>query len=396
MERLPYRIVDADNHFYEPDDCFTRYIGPGLAERTVRVVRERPDATGRVYVGRERLGFFSVAVGDHVGPPGMMRDFFEGRAERGAVNASAIDARRVPEFVGRGPRLAVMDRQGVEACIMLPTLGVGVEPTLRRDREALYPSLRAYNRWLLEDWGFGGDGRIFGAPLLSFADPAAATRELDELLAEGARLVLVTAGPIEGKSPADPVFDPVWARLAEARLPVIYHVGATGLSRLYAAPWGETPDPPSHRHSAMQMYLAIGPRPVADTLAALIFHNLFGRFPALRLLSIENGSSWVAPLLKQLDGIARMDNQDMWRFGRPSAPPSELFRRHVYVTPYPEDDIAALVSLLGAERVLCGSDYPHPEGLAEPSELTRSLTSLTAPAVRRIMRDNTAELLGLG
>jgi predicted TIM-barrel fold metal-dependent hydrolase len=395
MATLAYRMVDADNHFYEPDDCFTRHIEAGLRERTVRVERERPDAIGRMFVGQTRLGFFSVAVGDHVGPPGMMRAFLRGEAESGAVNASPIDARKVPAFVDKKARVALLDEQGVEACIMLPTLGVGVEYTLRREPELLYPSLAAYNRFLEEDWGFGGDGRIFAPALLSLAEVDRAIVELERVLAAGARLVLLTAGPVGGRSPADPHFDRFWARLAEASVPFIYHVGGSEFARLYAAPWGESPDPPSHRHSALQMYLALGPRPVADSIAALILHNLFGRFPGLFALSIENGSSWVAPLLRQLDELARMDNKDMWRFGRLDAKPSEIFRRHVFVAPFHEDDVPGLVELIGGGHVLAGSDFPHPEGLARPLEFLESLEGLPADVVRAIMRDNTARLLGL-
>src|SRR5689334_20196317 len=368
MNDLGYRIVDADNHFYEPDDCFTRHIEARFRDRTARVERESPDALGRIFIGKERSGFYSVAVGDHVGPPGMMRAFLRGETEQGAVNASPIDARKVPAFVDKRARLALMDEQEVEACIMLPTFGIGVEYQLRRDPVALYPSLTSYNRWMEEAWGFGRDRRIYATPLLSLADVGKAVAELDRVRAAGARTVLLTPGPVAGTSPADPRFDPFWARLAEAKIPAIYHTGASDFARIYAAPWGETPDPPSHRHSALQMYLALGPRPVADTLAALILHNLFGRFPDLRLLSIENGSSWVAPLLRQLDELARMDNRDMWRFGRLGDKPSAIFCRHVFVAPFHEDDIPSLVRLIGAEHVLGGSDFPHPEGLAHPKE----------------------------
>lgn len=134
---------------------------------------------------------------------------------------------------------------------------------------------------------------------------------------------------------------------------------------------------------------------MADTLAALVLHNLFGRFPRLRVLSLENGSAWLAPLIKQLDDVARMDGRDMWRFGRITARPSELLREHLHIAPYPEDDIGALVATVGAGRVLFGSDYPHPEGLAEPMSFTDKLGGLSDADVRRIMRDNAAELLGL-
>jgi predicted TIM-barrel fold metal-dependent hydrolase len=289
-----------------------------------------------------------------------------------------------------------MDEQDVEACIMLPTFGIGVEYQLRRDAEALYPSLTSYNRWIEEAWGFGGDGRVFSTPLLSLLDVGKAVVELDRVLAAGARTVLLTMGPVGGRSPADPHFDPFWARLAEAKVPLVLHTGGSDFARLYAAPWGETPDPPSHRHSALQLYLALGPRPVADTLAALILHNLFGRFPGLTVLSIENGSSWVAPLLRQLDELSRMDNRDMWRFGRLGDKPSALFRRHVFVAPFHEDDIPGLVRLIGAGRVLGGSDFPHPEGLAQPKEFAEGLESLSPADVRAIMRDNAAAILGLG
>jgi predicted TIM-barrel fold metal-dependent hydrolase len=395
MRDLGYRIVDADNHFYEPDDCFTRHIEARWRDRTARVERESPDALGRVFIGQERSGFYSVAVGDHVGPPGMMRAFLRGESAQGGVNASPIDARKVPAFVEKEARLALMDEQGVEACIMLPTFGIGVEYQLRRDLEALYPSLTSYNRWIEEAWGFGRDGRIFSTPLLSLADVDKGIAELDRVLRAGARLVLLTPGPVGGRSPADPHFDPFWARLAEAKVPVVYHTGASDFARLYAAPWGETPDPPSHRHSALQMYLALGPRPVADTVAALILHNLFGRFPELQVLSIENGSSWVAPLLRQLDELSRMDNRDMWRFGRIGDKPSAIFRRHVFVAPFHEDDIPSLARLLGTGQVLGGSDFPHPEGLARPAEFAEGLESLGPSEVRAIMRDNTAAILGL-
>jgi hypothetical protein len=29
----PYRLVDVDNHYYEPDDCFTRHLDPAFTNR---------------------------------------------------------------------------------------------------------------------------------------------------------------------------------------------------------------------------------------------------------------------------------------------------------------------------------------------------------------------------
>ncbi|HZR81101.1 MAG TPA: amidohydrolase family protein [Candidatus Binatia bacterium] len=393
MADLGYRIFDADNHYYEPDDCFTRHIEAKWRDRTVWVDR-RGKGPARMYVGDERCHFFSVAAGDHIGPPGAMKAFLRGLTEEGgSPNLNAIDGLAVPEFVDRKARLARMDEQDVEACLILPTAGVGVEPQLRETPDVLYPSLRAFNRWLEEDWGFGADGRIYGAPLLSLLDLREAIAELERLLARGCRFVIVTAGPVDGRSPGDPAFDPFWARVQEAGVNVVYHIGRTPFSEMYNVPWGLRAHPPSHRHSLMEYYLSFTERPIADTLTALIADNVFGRFPRLKVLSVEYGSAWVAPLVRKLDHIARLASRDMWRFGAPPAKPSEMFKQNVWVTPFYEDDCVALAHEIGADRVLCGSDYPHPEGLLWPAEFADELGGLSEADRRRILRDNLAGLI---
>jgi predicted TIM-barrel fold metal-dependent hydrolase len=392
---LGYAIYDADNHYYEPDDCYARHIEARYRDRTMRIDRDGP-GPGRMFIGDERCHFFSVGAGDSVGAPGIMKAFLRGETEEGgSPSLNPIDGLAVPEFVNRGARLAKMDEQGVEACLMLPTTGVGIEPQLRhaRHREVLYPSLRAFNRWLEEDWGFGADGRIYGAPVCSLVDRDQGIEELQRLLGAGARFVILTAGPVEGRSPADPWFDPFWARCQESGTNVVYHIGRTPFSEIYNVPWGLRPHPPSHRHSLMEYALSFTERPIVDTMTALIADNLFGRFPALKVLTVEYGSSWVAPILRKLDHITRLYSKDMWRFGEPPGKPSETFRQNVWVSPFYEDDLVGLAQTIGVDHVLNGSDYPHPEGLLWPAEFVAELEGLPTDAVRRIMRENLAELV---
>lgn len=396
MATVPFPMNDADNHYYEPDDCFTRHIEAAYRQRTFWIDRSQPGKPGRMYLGKDRCRFFSVAVGDNIGPPGIMKEFLRGKSEEGGnPSLRPIDALAVPEFVNKRARLGKMNEQGVERCLMLPTAGVGVEPQLREPehREVLYPTLRAFNRWLEEDWGYGADGRVYGAPVLSLADLGEATRELDRVLDLGARFVCLMAGPIDGHSPGEPGFDPFWARCQEARVNVVFHIGSTSVASAYNTPWGLRPAPPSHRHSLMEYALSFTERPVVDQITALIADNVFGRFPALRVLSVEYGSSWVSPLLTKLDHIARLYSKDMWRFGTPPDVPSALFRQHVWVSPFFEDDIPALARRISSEHVLAGSDYPHPEGLAWPREFEEELGDLSADEKRMILRENFEQLI---
>jgi predicted TIM-barrel fold metal-dependent hydrolase len=397
MTKTPdYRIHDADQHYYEPDDCYSRHIEERFKRKTMWIDRSTPGTPGRMYVGDERCQFFSVGAADSIGAPGMMKAFLKGASEEGgSPSLNPIDGLAIPEFVDAKARIARMDEQQIESCLMLPTTGIGIEPQLREEkhRAALYPSIRAFNRWLEEDWGYGLDGRIYGAPMISLVDLEEATIEIDRLIRAGARFVVLTAGPIEGRSPGDPYFDPFWARCSEAGMNVVFHIGNTPFGEMYSQPWGLRPHPPSHRHSLMEYFLAFTERPVVDTLTSLIADNLFGRFPSLRVLSVEYGSSWVAPMLGKLEKLARLYSKDMWRFGTPPLSPTETFKKNVWVAPFYEDDVVGLAQTIGAERVLNGSDYPHPEGLEKPVEFVEELEGLSDHEIKRIMRENFAELV---
>lgn len=392
--RLGYRLIDADNHFYEPYDCFTRHIEPAFADRSVHVVKDA-QGLGRLYFGQRKLGFMRVIQTDYTGAPGSLHDLFAGQMEGGFVQNEVISAHDHPAMMQKGPRLALMDEQGLEATLMFPTVAVAVEHELHDDVEACYANLRAFNKWIAEDWGYGADRRIFAAPMLSLLDVESAVTELDRVMKAGARLVHVKAGPAYGRSPADPVYDPFWARINEAGLPVAIHSGDSGYNELWSAKWGEQARPPLQYMTPFQWYLGAGERPISDMLANLILNNLFGRFPRLRVLSIENGSTWVGPLLKAMDKAAKVGRRSTPIGGHVQDLPSEVFRRHCWVAPYFEEDPLALRELIGVDRILFGSDWPHSEGVAEPVEFADKLAPLGDDGIRKVMRANMAELIGL-
>jgi predicted TIM-barrel fold metal-dependent hydrolase len=399
MNSLPYSLIDCDNHYYEPDDCFSRHIESRFRDRTVWVERERDDGFGIMRLGEERLNFFSVGVGDYVGAPGAMKAFFKGDVDiGGAVNANAIRAIDCPEFINKDTRLKRMDEQDVEACVMIPTLGCGVEYQLRKPmhHDVAYPSIRAFNRWVAEDWGWGGDGRVFSTAMMSLLDVTQALLELERVIKEGCRLVQINTGPIEGRSPADPHFDPFWARVQEAGLIVTYHIGSGPFTELHAAPWGEPANPPSHRFTAFNMYVGMGERTVVDQLAATIFQNLFGRFPRLQFLIVEFGAAWLPHLLKTMDKIYRLaDHKSRWPYGKPELP-SEVFRKHFKIVPFHEDDFSHIAKSVGVDVILNGSDYPHPEGLLWPAEMVEEMEGFSEGEIYQMMRGNAAKMLGIG
>jgi predicted TIM-barrel fold metal-dependent hydrolase len=388
---LEYRTVDADNHYYETRDAFTRYIDPKYAAQTLHV---ETDAEGndQIFVdGRPYL--FSEPKFDKTNPPGSqlanLRD-----PNRTKYRSSFEASSMLPAYQNRDRRLDLMDEQGVEAAILLPSLAVCVERPIRHDPALTDAVLRAFNRWLEDDWGYAYQDRIYAVPLISLLDVELACRELTRVLERGARLVHLSAGPVAGRSPADPHFDPFWSIVNEARIPVVFHIGDAGYNELFGAAWGENTTPRVREMSAFQWAFLHGDLPLMQTLGSLVYYNLFGRFPQVRVVSIENGSDWVSYLLTHLDKKKGMGRQGPWPGGYFHGRPSEILKAHMYLTPYPEDDVVPLVEMVGADHVLFGSDYPHPEGLADPNAFVDLLDGLDPASVQRIMKSNCLELLG--
>ena len=388
MSQLPFRPFDADHHFYEAEDAFTRHIEREFRARCMQwaVV----DGRKRFLVGGTVNHFIPNPTFDPVAKPGCLDEYFRGRNPEGKDMRGlfgSLDPIQ-PEYRDRGAKLASLDRQGLEGCFLFPTLGVGMEESLKHDPAACAAAFRAFNRWIEEDWGFAHAGRIFGAPYFTLVDVDDAVRQLDWALARGARLICMRAAPVAhpsgSKSPAHPLFDPFWARVNEAGIAVAYHSGDAGYNK-FADEWGVGGNFKAFEHDPLRMSLSASS--TSDTLAALVCHGLFTRFPRLRVATIECGSDWVAPLMKKLK---KTYGQMPFSFKRD---PVEQLRRHVSVSPYYEDDLEALKGALGSDRVLFGSDWPHAEGLAVPTDFIHDLKGYDEAEVRLVMRDNALSLL---
>jgi predicted TIM-barrel fold metal-dependent hydrolase len=395
-------MIDADQHYYEPDDAFTRFLPKRFVDegRAVHIVRDPAKPQGRVFVGDKKVTFFPVNPCDATGAPGALLEYFNNGGGTGnALTSKGVQtAGDLPESQDKSIRLPWLAERNIGATLIFPTIAVGVEYQLQSDQEALTAGLTAFNRWLEEDWGYGGaHSPIYGVPLLNLNDIDWAVTELDRLIAAGAKVVHLRPGPVAGhRSPADPRHDPFWARCAEAGVSVAFHLGNSGETDYYSSLWGEQPDKPNNRFSPFQRVTSFGERAISDTLLALVTHNLFGRVPNVSVLSIEHGCEWVAPLLKKMDRAARMCGPKDWPYGAVTERPREVFKRHVKVAPYPEDDTVGLCELIGPDAVLAGSDWPHPEGEKYPYDFaTRIQDRLSPEDFQKVIHDNTAKVLGL-
>ena len=229
---------------------------------------------------------------------------------------------------------------------------------------------------MYETWQFNYEDRIFSTPVINLGDVDRALEELEWCLERGAKTVLVRPAPVPGyrgtRSMGLPEFDPFWDACVKAGIPVSMHASDSGYSQ-YLNDWEPGDEFKPFAPTAFRM-VAMGKRPIEDTMAALVCHGALTRNPDLRILSVENGASWVPYLFYQFkDVFSKMPDAF-------PEDPIEAFKRCVYVAPFWEDDFKKMADLCGIDRIMFGSDWPHPEGLSDPINL---VDDLGAPRPRR-------------
>ncbi len=387
MSELDYDAFDCDNHYYEALDAFTRHLDPALGPRCVQWC----DIDGRKYhvVGGKVSRAVTNATFDPIAKAGAMHDYFRGNPD-GKSPLEFLREREpiCAEYRDRDARLGKMDEFGLEAIWLFPTLGVLYEELLKDDLFALTTTFRAFNRWIEEDWGFAYQDRIFAAPYLTLADPEWAVEELEWALDGGARVIVMrpaAAFTADGPtSPADPVFDPFWARVAESGITTVIHAGDSGYSSQGYADDTFTAQFSGGWAPSVRMYAI--ERAALDFLLTLSLEKLYDRHPGLRIASVENGSEFLPDLLAKLASTAKKYP------GYFPEDPADTFRRHVWINPFWEDDPYEITELMGADRVIFGSDWPHIEGMPRPLDYVPEVKELSDPDQRRVLRDNTWEL----
>jgi predicted TIM-barrel fold metal-dependent hydrolase len=386
-------IFDSDTHVHEHDfDFFREYLPRELHAQWLLQRREGPEGFG-LYLGERKVHNAEANAQGLVPPPGKLKEWLKAMKEGKSNVEGWINA--TPDMSDRDARVAKLDEFGVDGSIMYPGEFIATVGYYSPDKTG-NAVLHAYNRYFNERWGFNVGDRIYTTPVLSLWDLDTSIKEAEWVIKQGARIVVMPMGPAHDKSPAHPDFDALWARLNEAGVAVAYHVSEATFMHPLIHAWGEKPLQSRRTgQTAWQWMFCYSEIPVQMTLANIVYHNFFERFPNIRIVSAENGANWLPSFLEKMDKMRGMAKNGYWPCGQLKERPSRIFRRHCYVVAYPEDDVKAIVEKLGgSECLLMGSDYPHAEGVQTPRDFyAEALTQLSAADARAIMHDNGRRLL---
>ncbi len=357
-----YFIVSADAHANEPADLWATRIDAKYRERVPRVIVDADGVKWRVSEGHR--------------PDRLRTDELQGED-------------RLRQLAGADPvqRLHDMDRDGIDAEVIFPNKGLSMWAT--PDGAFAMAQCRVYNDWAWETFAAYND-RMSPAAAIATADLGGAIAEVQRVARLGFRALTLPCKPVWGAHDVDhpnynlPVFDPLWAAIQDANLPVTFHVST-----------GRDPRAARGNGGAVINYVSHSLSPTIEPVANLCASGVLSRFPRLRFATIEAGIGWVAWLLEAMDEAYRKHH--FWVRPKLARLPSEYFHEHGFAS-FQEDPagLALAEPMNLTDNFMWGNDYPHHEGTWPHSAeaIERTMGGLSDTARAKVLGLNAARLFG--
>lgn len=364
------RLISADSHINEPPDLWTSRVRAKFKDRAPRIERlEKGDAW--IMEGSSTpINFGNNANG---GMPPEKRSAWMRFEEirRGGYDPAA--------------RLLEQDQDGVGAEVLYPTPRVSHNVLANNaDREFHLDCIRAYNDWLAEYASHAPD-RLAGIAMMPTTGVADATAELTRAMAlPGLRGALLGRYPNGGLSPA-PEDEPFFARAAELAVPLHVHVSLAAVM---------SDDDPERKKPGARGEL----RHLDASLRTyeVVCSGIFDRHPKLDFVFAEVDCGWIPYVMEQFDNRFHRRAKD----DRPpiANPPSFYFGRNIATTYVTDTFGIANRHVIGVERMMWSSDYPH-GGTDWPNswkQIEADMVGVEARERQAILSGNAARIYKLG
>ncbi|MFT7654357.1 MAG: putative TIM-barrel fold metal-dependent hydrolase [Limisphaerales bacterium] len=383
MPHIEGRTVhDADAHIMETPD----WLRPFAEAKFLDEIQHQFD---KVFFGA-RKDQFSTVIAQH------------GDADFVAGNESEFMARKNHMALGsfrKQDRPQALDLLGVQSQLIFPTTSnVLIEKIEFTDNiDLVYAMARASNRAQVDFCSV--DDRLLpvcNVPLASLEQAPIIAKEAIEL---GAAALLIPWACPKHHATSHVDLDRVWALAQEAKIPILFHVGAADfvLPKAHANN-GHPAIPDFHggdENFRSISYMAIpgGPQ---QALSMMILDGVLDRFPTLMFGVIELGAIWVPGFIRQLDAAMEAFGRHEERLQSLQLRPSEYVSRQVRVTPYPTEDAGWIINNAGADICMFSSDFPHVEGGRNPyGRFQKSTEGLNEPTLDAFYRGNFEQMMGL-
>ena len=276
-----YKIVSGDGHVETPPDGWLKYVPEQNRDRAPRLIRLPGGADGWLVEGQPML---------HNGQN------IKGRGPVKFANASYFNAdgsRR--EGAGDAvQRLHEQDIDGIDAEVLFAPVFVARFIESISDKAVYLSIVQAYNTWLATDYTSVAPDRLVANALMPISGIDDALAELKRAKELGFRTIQLLQFP-NGSGAPKPEDDKFWALSLELGMALSPHFSFGG------AVWRGDPRADTSQWSveaAMSQHTPMAP---AATLAQLIVHGVFDRFPEIQFYFAELNCAYIPGMLYYMD-----------------------------------------------------------------------------------------------
>lgn len=371
-------IFDADAHVLEPPGLWENYLEDEFRDRAIKF-RINDKGVEQLFAdGEVILPNCTAALG------GVNIDRTEAFNPRSGL--SYLDG-APPGSMDGDERILQFNEWGLSAGLVLPTIGILWDSA---DNKLANAYCRAYNNWVY-DFQAVDRQRLVVAANLNFHDIDQAIKEFDLRLKQGFKGVFLPPERVDGHAFASDYFDPLWARLEEAGIPLLIHVIVRSRRFVtgFVGDWYETP---ANRTFSFALGAA---SQVMPACMAMVMDGLFDKFPRLKVVAIEAGCGWAPYAMDRLD--EKYQHFSGFDLKLQLGKPSEYFRRNLWFVAEPEErTIGAALELVGEDRILWGSDFPHIDShIDAPAQVRKNTDHLPEHLQRAVLGENAKKLFSL-
>lgn len=300
--------------------------------------------------------------------------------------------------VDKAERSEALDIIGLGSQLVFPSIAAG-RFARHKNLDVVYGGCEGLNRAMLDFCA--DDERMLPVGYLSLKDPARAIATLKIALDGGIRTMWIGSDAVEGRAPSHVDYDPIWAMLEEARVPVTLHIGSgVNMPRDYMNTGVDRKLDPSASNieTTRPKDLPVIHHSIERWLTCMIYDGVLERFPALKVGFIELGANWLPASLMNLDmGVSLLGKFDQ-SLKSLSLKPSDYVRRQVRVAPLHTENTGWILRNVGPDILMFNTDYPHPEGGRDPfGDFERSLDAVdaTEQELDRFYTSNYEDYLGI-
>jgi predicted TIM-barrel fold metal-dependent hydrolase len=276
-------------------------------------------------------------------------------------------------------RKKFLDLTGMSGQVVFPSLA-WFRVFYSKDLRVQYEGAEAINRGMADFCSV--DERLKAVGFVPLNDPERALGIVKQGIELGVSTFWLLTDAVEGRSPAHVAYDPIWAVMQEAGIPITLHIGST--ARRFPSDYMETGVERVVEGGGLGNLESTRPHDVPVLhhtvdrwLTAMIYFGVLERFPRLKIGIIELGANWVPATLMNLDmGVSLLGKFDQ-SLKKLSLKPSEYMQRQVRVTPFHTENTGWILRNVGKEMLMFNTDYPHPEGGSDPfGSFERSLDAV--------------------